>query len=443
MHRLGDDMELDKLSRDAADKYSSPGKPDWYSMSAKLDQAMPVEKRRRFGLLWLAIPAVLLTGGYLFLSRSDDHKIAAPVASVAKTNAPATIAGDARPSVDVGDKNKSTSATEEVPSSQIIPAVKSSKATVGKTISNRRNSQHNLETAVGNPDQSAKPTQPATLVATDKSVEPLQQQAPTTGAGINKAVGKADEAQHQQSNPAISKVVTEEAPVAQTKTPTETQQEISTPVRTSNFGKPVVYPPLGKGFSIAILAGADKSTVKFRYGNDPGYNLGMLVGYYFNSRWSIHTGAVYTQKNYKMAGEDFNAPKGSVPSYYKLENVEGYCRMWDVPLLARYTLKPHGNNNFYLSAGLSSYFMTSEHYGYFYYYQGNPVTRNMTYASDDTHLLSILHLSGGFETRMSNRVTLQIEPYAKLPMGGVGFGDIRLSSFGINAALQLRQLSKK
>src|SRR6478672_1712503 len=123
MHRLGDDMELDKLSRDTADKYSSPGKPDWDSMSAKLDQAMPVEKRRRFGLLWLAVPAVLLTGGYLFLSRSDDHKIAAPVASLSKTNAPATIAGDARPSVDVADKNKSISATEEVPSSQIIPAV--------------------------------------------------------------------------------------------------------------------------------------------------------------------------------------------------------------------------------------------------------------------------------------------------------------------------------
>lgn len=443
MHRLGDDMELDKLSRDAADKYSSPGKPDWDSMSAKLDQAMPVEKRRRFGLLWFVVPAVLLTGGYFLLSRSDDQKIAAPVASASKTNATTTVASDARPAIDVADKNKSINATEEVPPSQIIPAGKSLKATVSKTNSTLRNNQHSLQTAVSNPDQPAKPTQQATLVANDKSAEPLQQTASPTGTTINKAVAKGGETQHHQSNPAINKVVTEEAPVAQTKTPTVTQQEIPTPVRTSNFGKPVVYPPLGKGFSIAILAGADKSTVKFRYGNDPGYNLGMLVGYYFNSRWSIHTGAVYTQKNYKMAGEDFNAPKGSVPSYYKLENVEGYCRMWDVPLLARYTLKPHGNNNFYLSAGLSSYFMTSEHYGYFYYYQGNPVTRNMTYASDDTHLLSILHLSGGFETRMSKHTTLQIEPYAKIPMGGVGFGNIRLSSFGINAALQLRQLSKK
>jgi hypothetical protein len=443
MHRLGDDMELDKLSRDAADKYSSPGQPDWNAMSAKLDEVMPVSKRRRFSLLWFAVPAVLLTGGYLFLSRTADSKADTPVASVSKTNAPASVAGDARPSVDVVEENKNSIATEEVPSYQIIPAGKSSNATVSKTNSTRKNNQDGLQTAVSNPGQSAKQSQPATLAVTDHKTGARQQQAPPANTSLEKAVAKGDEVQPQQSNPTINKVVTEEAPVGQTKTAAETQQEIPTPARTSNFGKPVVYPPLGKGFSIAILAGADKSTVKFRYGNDPGYNLGMLVGYYLNSRWSIHTGAVYTQKNYKMAGEDFNAPKGSVPSYYKLENVEGYCRMWDVPLLARYTLKPHGNNNFYLSAGLSSYFMTSEHYGYFYYYQGNPVTRNMTYASDDTHLLSILHLSGGFETRMSNRMTLQIEPYAKLPMGGVGFGDVRLSSFGINAALQLRQLSKK
>ncbi|MBV9988159.1 MAG: hypothetical protein JO301_10790, partial [Chitinophagaceae bacterium] len=121
----------------------------------------------------------------------------------------------------------------------------------------------------------------------------------------------------------------------------------------------------------------------------------------------------------------------------------GYCRMWDVPLLVRYTFSPRGKNNFYLSTGLSSYFMTNENYNYFFYSQGNPVTRNVNYASDDQHLLSILHISGGFETRMASNMTLQIEPYAKLPLGGVGLGNIRLSSFGINAALQLRQPAKK
>ncbi len=144
-----------------------------------------------------------------------------------------------------------------------------------------------------------------------------------------------------------------------------------------------------------------------------------------------------------MAGEDFTAPKGSWISYYKLENVEGYCRMWEVPLLARYTVSESAKRSFFLSAGLSSYFMTKENYDFSYYYNGQPVVRNSAYDSKDTHVMSILHLSAGFENRISKSWSLQVEPYAKIPLGGVGLGNIQLSSFGLNFSIQHRQPSKK
>ena len=81
--------------------------------------------------------------------------------------------------------------------------------------------------------------------------------------------------------------------------------------------------------------------------------------------------------------------------------------------------------------------------GYFYYYNWQPVTRNSSYSSTDTHVLSIAHLSVGFENRISQNWSLQVEPYAKIPLGGVGFGNIRLSSFGVNFSVQHRQPSKK
>jgi hypothetical protein len=233
-------------------------------------------------------------------------------------------------------------------------------------------------TAAGNPAPAIK--QESKPVSTPEQKTDLLLPSPV--AGTTKATSNKTETSSEKTPEVVTRK--EEAQVLPETTPARRQEKLA----------PAVF---GKGWSVAFLAGADKSTVKFRYGNDPGYNLGILAGYHLNSHLSVHTGVVYTQKNYKMAGEDFTAPKGSLPSYYKLENVEGYCRMWDIPLLLRYTFSPKGKNGFYASAGLSSYFMTNENYSYFFYSQGNPVTRNVNYDSDDTHILSILHLSGALK----------------------------------------------
>jgi len=117
--------------------------------------------------------------------------------------------------------------------------------------------------------------------------------------------------------------------------------------------------------------------------------------------------------------------------------------MWEVPLLLRYTISSSAKKSFFISTGMSSYFMTAENYDYFYYYNNIPVTRNSAYKSTDTHVLSIAHLSAGFENRIGKQLYLQVEPYAKIPLGGVGFGNIKLSSFGLNFAVQRRIGGKK
>jgi hypothetical protein len=76
-------------------------------------------------------------------------------------------------------------------------------------------------------------------------------------------------------------------------------------------------------------------------------------------------------------------------------------------------------------------------------YNGQPAQRTNTYPSSDTHLLSILHLSAGLDKQIGQKWSMLIEPYAKIPLGGVGFGSIQLSSFGINLSLQYKQPSRK
>lgn len=194
-----------------------------------------------------------------------------------------------------------------------------------------------------------------------------------------------------------------------------------------------------KGISIAFVAGADMSTVKFKYGNNTGINIGILGGYHFNKNWSVHTGIIYTQKNYKLNGADYHPPAHYWTQYVPLETVDGNCHMWEVPVLGRYTFNSKSNHTFFVSGGLSSYFMTSEHYNYNYKLAGTPVTRSWTNDSSTHYILSILDLSVGFQRNIGKKLSWQLEPYARIPLSGVGFGKIELSSFGVNFSLQLKQ----
>ena len=179
------------------------------------------------------------------------------------------------------------------------------------------------------------------------------------------------------------------------------------------------------------------STVKFDYGDNAGYNIGIVGGYHFNKNWSVHTGAVYTKKNYKMDGGNYHSVVMS--TNYVLETVDGSCRMWEVPVVGRYTFNSRTNARLFVSGGLSSYFMQEENYNYNYKYYGNPGVRSWTNNSSSNYWFSILDLSAGVEKQLGPHLIGQVEPYARLPLSGVGFGKIQLSSFGVNVTLQYRK----
>ena len=144
-----------------------------------------------------------------------------------------------------------------------------------------------------------------------------------------------------------------------------------------------------------------------------------------------------------MDGSDFKAPAGSWVANYKLETVDGFCDMWEIPLLLRHTFDSKTKTSAFLSSGLSSYLMTRENYNYFYYYNGNPVRRNANYPNGKTHLFSILKISGGWIRNTGKNSSFIVEPFANVPLSGLGFGSVRLSSFGVNFSYQFRQPNKK
>ncbi|MBL7745534.1 MAG: hypothetical protein JNN00_18835 [Chitinophagaceae bacterium] len=183
--------------------------------------------------------------------------------------------------------------------------------------------------------------------------------------------------------------------------------------------------------SFSFSAGPDISAIGF---DDPGkvkMVSGVGVGYTIKERWMIRTGFYSARKIYDAKPSDY---KPSVPVLYPnyLKNIAADCKVYEIPLTLAYSFGRSAKGHPFASAGLSSIIMKEENYRYQYVYPGG-TTYNYLHSESNKykHYFSVLSLSGGYQRRVSKIFSLTIEPYVKLPLAGVGYGKVKLSSAGI------------
>lgn len=404
MHSFDDDNELDQITRLASEAYEAPGNANWEKMQLVLDKQMPQQKKRR-GIIWWLLPL----------------GIAAAIGLYWITNI--TIHQDFKNTV---PETKNTLSTNKLIIENLI-----------------LDSNNNIS------DQKPKPT-PLDQNNNTNKIDKKSFEIIETKLETKAAPSLQDLTQTKREDSVIDRtnLVKSFSSLESLNPVLETQKSIHiTPLPDSNTTKrksnKVKNTDPKKGVFIGLVGGIDASTVKYNYGSPAGYNIGVTIGYRFNNHWSLQSGAIYTKKNYKMRGEDFHPPKGSWISYFKLETVDGFCKMWELPIIGTYHFTSNGKTNAFISLGTSSYFMKKENYSYEYYVNNQTYNRTINYNSTDQHLFALMHISAGIENKISNRLTAIIEPYAKIPLAGVGFGSIQLSSYGVNFSVQYRQPKKQ
>ncbi len=441
MYNPAEDNEMDAMSREAAREYRSPGSPNWDAMKAELDKVLPVEKKKKpFFFFWWLLPLMMAAGLGWWLNRDNTDLGKSTLSTNKVQEIGGKKSGNTPKPVPELDKNNTTHPRSNQNTALILieKTKGESPDKVNPYMSNRDDIRnHNLQ----------KQMTPL-IVSTNKLPTPEKFNDPVYS--IMPTTPEKKSGQPNQFDLAISSgrdkennAGNNEIQPGNTLTENKLQPPDSILPLVKKKSKKTAFLPLQKGWSLALLTGVDKSTVKFKYGNDAGYSIGLVAGYHFNDRWSLHTGAIYTTKNYKLEGKDFHPSKGSWASYYNIETIDGYCNMWEVPLQVRYKLSGSAKNSIYLNTGLSSYFMNREFYNYLFYNNGVLTIRSYAYPSNDTHVFSIGHLSVVFDKRISNNLSMQWEPYAKIPFSGVGLGNIQLSSFGINLSLVYRHTPAK
>lgn len=198
---------------------------------------------------------------------------------------------------------------------------------------------------------------------------------------------------------------------------------------------------INRSLAFGILGAPDFASVNSLAGDRPGSTIGLTVDYQFANHLYIGSGLLLDRKIFSAYGQDFHAPAGfyaanGLPD--RIGIVKGTFEMLEIPLNLRYDFTVSGSTMFFLSSGLSSYLLVSQNNNYYYSSYWNPRNSVCTPVSTPgkSYLFSALNLSAGVETGLSNSLSLLIAPYMKIPVRGVGIGQVQMSTVGINFALR-------
>jgi hypothetical protein len=213
----------------------------------------------------------------------------------------------------------------------------------------------------------------------------------------------------------------------------------STPAATASTAKSITIKVKNNThyFYAGLIAGGDFSFVKFQDMEPIGYNIGLLVGYKFN-KISIESGFLFDKKNYYTDGEYFDKSKIPFFDNAKVLSVDGYCNMYEIPLNVKYDAISVKRHVWYATGGLSSYLMNKEYYNYAFIKNGEEHYGSAPYYHTTKDWFSVLNLGAGYQLQTGSKTNLRIEPYFKTTLGGVGTGDLPISSIGLNVGITRR-----
>ncbi len=190
--------------------------------------------------------------------------------------------------------------------------------------------------------------------------------------------------------------------------------------------------PVQKGIYAALIGGPDLSTVAYQSTSQSGYSIGILLGYHFNKRLAVESGLLWDKKYYYSTGEHFDKNAANFPSSWNVLYLNGNCNMFEIPLNFRYNFATGINHGFFAEAGLSSYLMKKEYYDYSFTNNGSrPYSRDSTYNISSNYIFSVIQISAGYEHAIGKNTSIRVEPYLKIPIQGIGIGNMPVTSAGL------------
>ncbi|HEX7847162.1 MAG TPA: hypothetical protein VF476_15280 [Chitinophagaceae bacterium] len=470
--------DFDKRIKDAADHHHPAyNEKAWDKMKHLLDKNMPEEKkdRRRF-IFFILVPLLLAGGVWMVISKpwEDKKAIAKTEQSIDKaaeknSNDEPVLTGD-----EANTKNNTTTPATGDQTNTTVETAGNSSSDPDKAASTAGNDKPVIDkpavvqskpvavndgssqfNAAISPASTKKKKKQAVAKETDDKIDtkevvitnakPEKQTDPVAKNDMKTEDRKTDDRKEEDK-----KIVSTE-PV-KNKTASDQQEPVKKEEvkETEKKKDPVTEEPVVKNdktknkksssFFLSVSAGPDVSSV----GTDrPGKTkllTGVGVGYTWKERLTVRTGFYTARKVYSATREDYK-PAVTPPNYNYLDKITADCKVYEIPVSITYHFGSSKKQNFFAGAGLSSYLMKKEDYDYLYKYPGNPpvtYSHAYSYKNENNHLFSVLGISAGYQRNISKTISVMAEPYVRIPLSGVGHGNVKLNSGGVMFSVTIK-----
>ncbi len=463
--------DFDKRIKDAADHHHPAyNEKAWKKMEKLLNKHLPQEKDGRRRIIFFLLLFLLIDGGVWFVV-SKPWKESATISQTKDTRDTGSKTGTENPSLSGPEDSPSTTATDKRAAPQ-IPVTNQGGNDIdntGTTVQDpeaKANSQGKVQPGIHEKDDILIRVSPGQkgvrakttikkAVATDKPFQDIAVTKRNKDAVIPAPVLPEEKA---KADPVIKteKDETVDKPAADTKP----EKAVPSADSSSVVAQPKVdekkkekaiadlkkkAKPRGKenGLAFTVSAGPDISSVGLDKIGKLRPVFGAGLNYTFADRFTLRTGFYAASKVYTAGPEDYK-PVPPPPNSNYLYEVDANCRVYEIPVNLAYSFGRSKNHNWFGAAGLSSYFMKKEVYDYTYKYPSGQTYRyTHTLNDENKHVFSVLSLSAGYTRKLNGRFALSIEPYMKVPLNGIGFGNIKLNSAGILFTFSTRLTGSK
>ncbi|RAI98663.1 outer membrane protein with beta-barrel domain [Chitinophaga skermanii] len=205
------------------------------------------------------------------------------------------------------------------------------------------------------------------------------------------------------------------------------QRKHHSPLQTDSTTTIEKDPEPRKGLAYGIVAGLGYNAPSSMTYGKLELNAGLNMQYYLNKHWMLGAAIVYNKKLYAGTAKDYKVLNTYQASYVK--SIAANCDIIEVPLDVTYFWKQNTNHAWGATVGASSLFMVKEKYDYYY---TNYTEKTVTKYADNQHYFALLNFGITYEHKHENRYKWSVQPYVKLPLGRIGYGQTKLYSAGIN-----------
>lgn len=199
-------------------------------------------------------------------------------------------------------------------------------------------------------------------------------------------------------------------------------------------------PPRGWAFS--IMAAPDLSGTQ-PLGGKLSINVGLMATYRFNRWLTGTTGIGYAEKRYETDFANYRPRLRWDNRVGTPQFVDADCAVLDIPLNIGIDLVQRRHSSWFVSAGVSSYLMLRESYEYHYPPHEYGYPKQFTLRNQNQHILGIGNLSVGYRHQFSPTLGVTVQPFVKVPLTGIGNGNLKLYSSGVAISADIDLMQRK